>query len=118
MTRRTWVQGTLTAAMTATFAVATAAAARAETVHIEAESCRGPFRGGITSPLMIKDSSAASMGSYVEVVAGNNNPNNQPTDEGVARYNFTVKDSGSYRIWARVIAPSTKHDSFWMRMNH
>src|SRR3954454_4994589 len=115
MTRRNWVSGTMTAAMGSVLALT--GAARAETVHIEAESCRGPFRGGITSPLMIRDSSAASMGSYLEVVAGNNNQDNLPTDEGVARYNFTVNTSGTYRIWARVIAPTNKDDSFWLRMN-
>jgi hypothetical protein len=116
MTRRNWVIGMTAATVGSILAVA--GPARAETVHIEAESCRGPFRGGITSPLMIKDSSAASMGSYVEVVAGNNNQDNQPTDEGVARYNFTVFTSGTYRIWARVMAPTNKDDSFWVRMNN
>jgi hypothetical protein len=30
---------------------------------------------------------------------------------------FNLPAAGSYKVWARVIAPSTDHDSFWVRMD-
>src|SRR3954453_23096221 len=105
--------------------VASVGAARAETVQIEAEgrqplgSMTGMTAGlYITSPLMIKDSAPASSGSYIEVVPGNNSLASPPVGEGIARYNFHVATSGTYRIWARVMAPTTSEDSFCIRMNN
>jgi hypothetical protein len=99
-------------------AATAAGAARANTIHFEAESVRDRLRGFITSPLQIRDDAAASGGSYVTVTPGTNSPSNAPASatDGVARYVFTVADTGSYRIWARVSAPSTGDDSFWIRI--
>jgi hypothetical protein len=98
----------------------TAGRATADTIQFEAEAARiqFPFRGTITSPLMIKDDVTASGGSYVTVTAGTNSSNTAPdsTSEGVAKYTFSVADTGSYRIWARVSAPTDADDSFWIRM--
>jgi hypothetical protein len=37
-------------------------------------------------------------------------------DEAVATYHFSIDAGGTYRIWARVIAPTPNDDSFWVRM--
>jgi hypothetical protein len=95
-----------------------AAPAGANTVRFEAESLRERRFGFITSPMMIFDDPAASGGSYLAVAPGNNSPSAAPasTTEGVARYPFTVTDTGSYRIWARVSAATDGDDSFWLRI--
>jgi hypothetical protein len=92
--------------------------AHANTIQFEAESVRDRQRGTITTPLQIKDDPAASGGSYVTVTAGNNSPSTAPTSttEGVAKYTFSVTDTGTYRIWARVSAPTDADDSFWIRI--
>jgi hypothetical protein len=93
-----------------------ASAAWANTVSIEAEAARDPFRGGITSPMMIRDDSSASGGSFIEVAAGNNAQNSTPGTEGVAKLSFSVGNPGNYRVWARVKAATDGDDSFWVRM--
>ena len=95
-----------------------AGTALADTVHFEAESARDRMRGTITSPMLIKDDPAASGGSYITVRPGLAVPHHAPasTVEGVARYTFSVADTGSYRIWARVSAANDGDDSFWVRM--
>ena len=87
-------------------------------VWIEAESARDPFRGGITSPMMIRDDSSASGGSFIEVAGGNNSQNATPGSEGVAKLSFSVGNAGNYRVWARVKAPNDAADSFWVRMGN
>ena len=109
----------------AAFAVlAGIASAGAGTVRIEAEGREplgqiGPLTNHLfmSSPLLIKDSPTASSGSYVEVAAGRNSPSTPPSEEGLARYDFQVPTQGTYRIWARVIAPTTADDSFWIRVS-
>ena len=90
----------------------------ADTVWLEAESCRDPFRGTITSPLMIKDDSAASGASYIEVVSGNNSQASMPVSEGLATYRFSVSTTGGvHKMWGRVISPTANDDSFWIRID-
>jgi hypothetical protein len=98
--------------------VGTAGVAAANTIHFEAESIRDRTRGTITSPMMIKDDPAASGGSYMAVAAGNESPSNAPASstEGVAKYTFSISDTGTYRIWARVSVANDGDDSFWVRM--
>jgi hypothetical protein len=96
---------------------ASARTAVGSTVWIEAESTRERVAGPITPPLLIKDDVAASNGSYVEVAAGNNSQAAAPTVEGVARYAFNVPAAGAFRIWGRVMAPTTADDSFWVRVD-
>jgi hypothetical protein len=114
--------------------------AQAETVFMEAEGLPISDRTvRITSPFQIKDDAAASSGRYLTVAAGNNSQTSPPATEGVATYHFNVANaihvpvpptaedpfppdmiiptSGVYRIWARVIAPTTTDDSFWFRMD-
>jgi hypothetical protein len=112
------VNRTMAVGVASVLSLATAGAASANRVHFEAESVRYRFRGVITSPMMIKDDPAASGGSYLTVAAGINSPSTAPasTTEGVAKYTFSVDDTGSYRIWARVSAATTADDSFWLRM--
>jgi hypothetical protein len=101
-----------------------AGSARADTLFIEAE---GAGHNGkplsesetrITSPLLIKDDGAASLGRYLQVAAGFNSPTSPPAVEGVARYRFGVSAAGNYRIWGRVIAPTINNDSFWVRVKN
>jgi hypothetical protein len=98
-------------------AIAAAGAAKADTVFVEPE---GPvvsgYDYGITSPMLIKDDSNASMGRYLTVEAGNDSKNSAPSVEGVTRQTFTVANSGTYRIWGRVIAPNDGDDSFWIKV--
>jgi hypothetical protein len=104
-------------AMVSLLITGAASAAWGNTVWIEAESARDPFRGGITSPMMIRDDSSASGGGFIEVAGGNNLTNNTtPGSEGVAKFNFSVGNAGTYKAWARVKAPTDSDDSFWVRM--
>ena len=111
-------------AVLATFA---ARAAWADTIAMEAES-----PATISNPLLIKDAFAgsatpASAGRYLEVQAGNNNNASSTTPAldpntgqvpGQACYSFFIFDSGNYKVWARVIAPTTGDDSFWVKMDN
>jgi hypothetical protein len=97
--------------------LAIAGSAQADTIWLEAESCSDPFRGTITSPLLIKDDTAASGASYIEVAAGNNSQTSMPPSEGVATYRLSVEADGVYKIWTRVMAPTRNNDSFWVRMD-
>ena len=94
--------------------------ALANTIQIEAESVRiqWPVHGTITSPMMIKDDPAASGGSYITVAPGNNSTSAPAsTTEGVVKLVFSVAETGTYRIWARVSCPTNSDDSFWVRMS-
>src|SRR4051794_20319782 len=95
-------------------------AAWANTIQFEAESIRDRQRGTISSPLLIKDDPAASGGSYIAVADGTNSGSFAPdsTVEGVATYTFSVADTGTYRVWARVSAATNADDSFWVRMGN
>ncbi len=66
-----------------------------------------------------KQDNAASGGSYVTITAGNNSYDSAPTDVPANRVRFitSTKSSGSYRLFARLKAPSGQDDSFWVRVN-
>jgi len=100
--------------------VGASGAARANTIQFEAESIRDRTRGTITSPMLIKDDPAASGGSYIAVADGTNSDSFTPdsTTEGVVKYTFSVSDTGTYRVWARVSAATNADDSFWVRMGN
>jgi hypothetical protein len=89
-----------------------------ETFWIEGEAGRGGANAKITSPLLIKDDNAASNGSYIEVLAGNDSKTTMPASEGVTSLNFITEGSGTFRIWARVQAPTDGDDSFWVKMDN
>jgi hypothetical protein len=98
--------------------LAVAGHARADTVFIEAEGTDNLSNGNakISSPLQVKDDPAASVGRYLTVASGFNSQAAPPGEEGLASYHFSVGAAGTYRIWARVIAPTVNDDSFWVRM--
>jgi hypothetical protein len=90
--------------------------ARAESIWIEAEEAgRDPFRGNTTSPMLIKDSAAASGGSYI-VVEDSLDSKNSPPALGQACFRFGAT-GGTYKVWGRVMAASVEDDSFWVRMD-
>jgi len=94
--------------------------ARADTVFIEAEGSDNISNSSakISSPFLIKEDPAASVGRYITVAAGFNSQAAPPAnEEGMATYHFNLFTGGTYRIWARVIAPSPTDDSFWVRMD-
>lgn len=101
--------------------LAAGSAAHAVEIFLEAEQS-GVQDGGratkITSPLLIKDDNLASDGSYIEVLAGKNSNGSMPAAEGVVSLVFDQPNASSqFTIWARVIAPSTADDSFWLKMD-
>ncbi|HEX3695696.1 MAG TPA: hypothetical protein VH374_09930 [Polyangia bacterium] len=73
----------------------------------EAESAR------LTPPVQIASDGNAVGGKYVTVAAGNNSPTSAPT-MGRATFPFTLAAAGTFKIWGRVIAPTTNDDSFWL----
>jgi hypothetical protein len=79
-------------------------------VWLEAES------GRLTAPLQLVNDLDASGGRGVTVAAGNDSKAAPPANGQVA-LSFDVASAGSYRVWARVIAPTTSDDSFWVRMD-
>ncbi len=80
------------------------------TVTAEAES------GTVTAPMQTLSDPAASGGQYVTPAAGSNSTSSPPTT-GFATVPFTVSAAGTYRVWGRVIAPTTSDDSFWVRVD-
>jgi hypothetical protein len=60
--------------------------------------------------------STASGGQYVTVAAGNNSQTAPPTS-GHDVFSFVAPTAGTYKVWARVIAPTTSDDSFWLRVD-
>jgi hypothetical protein len=110
------------AALASTGLLFGATMAHSDTLFIEAEG--GGHDGHplsnddakITSPLLVKDDDAASLGRYLTVASGFNSQSGAPAVEGVATYRFRVDQAGTYRVWGRVIAPTTGDDSFWVRM--
>jgi hypothetical protein len=115
------VNGLMAAAVVAGGMIA-AGPVRADTLFIEAEGAGQDGRPlserftKITSPFLIKDDGAASLGRYLTVAPGLNSQSSPPPVEGVATYRFNVAAAGSYRIWGRVIVPNANSDSFWVRV--
>ena len=72
--------------------------------------------GTETSPMTVGSDSLASGGQYIAVAAGNNSTGSAPTS-GHAAITFSVPTAGDYRIWGRIIAPTTSDDSFWVRVD-
>lgn len=73
-------------------------------IFIEAEE------GALTEPMIVKEDSSASSGSYISTPAGTG-------DGGEASYTFYVKEDGLYSIWGRVIAPSGTEDSYFIQVD-
>ncbi len=75
--------------------------------------------GTIGSLWNINSDVSASDSEYITIQPGNNSTDNPPSnDNGLATYNFSISESGTYKLWTRVIAPSTNDDSYWLRMDN
>src|SRR5262249_48468374 len=81
-----------------------------ELIFLEAESAM------ITSPMQVLSDPNASGGQFITVAPGNNSKDSPPST-GQATVSFNVSTAGTYKVWARVIAPSVEDDSFWVRMD-
>lgn len=79
-------------------------------IWIEAES------GRVEAPMGIRFKEDASAGQLIEVDPGNNSIETAPPD-GVISYRFKIRDSGSYKIWGRVIVCMDDEDAFWVKMD-
>jgi polygalacturonase len=80
------------------------------TVTAEAES------GTITAPMQVNSDSNASGGHYIAVAAGTNSNSAAPSN-GSSVIPFNVTGAGTYKLWGRVMAPTNKDDSFWVRVD-
>jgi Viral BACON domain len=61
---------------------------------------------------------AASEGRYLTIQSGNNSTGSAPTNSaGFANYSFSVSQSGTYSVFARVLTPTANDDSWWVRMD-
>ena len=61
---------------------------------------------------------AASEGRYITIQPGNNSTSSAPTNSaGYANFPFSVSQSGTYRVFARVLTPTADDDSWWVRMD-
>jgi hypothetical protein len=98
-------------------ALGASAAVHADTLWVEPDNVYWSEGRGISSPLLVQEDPTASNGAYIEVEAGFNSQAAMPAIEGVASYPFTVEADGTYRIWARVMAPNTGADSFWVQVD-
>jgi hypothetical protein len=48
------------------------------------------------------------------VTAGNNSQTSAPTS-GWSTLTFTAPVAGTYKLWARILTPTTSDDSYWVR---
>jgi hypothetical protein len=87
-----------------------APAMASEEIWLEAEA------GALTAPMRAFSAlPGASGGEYIGVELGNVSTANPPAPDGTATYSITVK-GGTYKLLARVIAPSDGEDSLWVRI--
>ena len=84
--------------------------ANAVTIWREAES------GSPTVPLIVRSDGKASGRRAVLIRDGANSIASVPSG-GRLRLSFSVPRADSYRIWGRVIAPTTGDNSFWLRID-
>ncbi|HKX32370.1 MAG TPA: BACON domain-containing carbohydrate-binding protein [Blastocatellia bacterium] len=60
----------------------------------------------------------ASNSAYVVIQPGNNSISSAPTNSaGALNFSFSVSQSGTYRVFARVLTPTADDDSWWVRMD-
>src|SRR4030095_13826993 len=61
---------------------------------------------------------SASNSRYVTIQAGNNSTASPPTNTaGHITFPFSVSQSGTYTLFARVLGQTANDDSFWVRMD-
>src|SRR6185436_13521890 len=100
---------TRTLAALAVVALSTGLAqAQSTSIWLEAE-CAG------VGALWNKTSDAtASNSQYVTIQPGNNSTASAPTNTtGYVTFPLSVTQSGTYRLFARVLGPTANDDSFW-----
>jgi hypothetical protein len=73
--------------------------------------------GVLTSPMIKVADTLASNGSYVWVPQGAGNNYTAPGGPGKVHFSFTPTPTGTYRLWARTIAPDGGSDSFFVRVD-
>ena len=65
----------------------------------------------LTAPMTAVDEPQAAPGRAIEV------PLMMGRDAGTALARFTVSEAGTYRVWARVYAPSGEANSYWLTID-
>lgn len=70
----------------------------------------------VGKPLFRGSDETASGGRDVRIKKGKNSLAKVPA-AGRLSYSFTIPRAGTYRIWARVVAPTTGDDSYWLRLD-
>ncbi len=74
--------------------------------------------GALTSPMQVDTTSSASGGKYIWAPPQSGFNSNSLSNRGVAYYQFSVQEAGTYTLWARVYTPNPKDDSFWVQMDN
>jgi hypothetical protein len=69
------------------------------------------------SSLQVVNDTTASGGKFIQAVPGKNSTGAAPASDGRASLSFTVPVAGLYKVWGLVQAPTTSHDSWWVRMD-
>jgi RNA polymerase sigma factor (sigma-70 family) len=72
--------------------------------------------GSFTAPFAIHDDARASNGHYLAVAAGMN-AKKAVAAAGHSSLRFDLAAAGKFKIWGRVIAPTSGDDSFWVRLD-
>jgi hypothetical protein len=70
----------------------------------------------LSAPMTTGSDAGASGGGFIQVTAGNNSAAAAPAT-GHATFSFTLVDSGTFKVWGRVMTPVDTDDSFWVRMD-
>jgi hypothetical protein len=73
--------------------------------------------GNIDAPIQIDEDTNASTASFIWVPPGMGTYKTPTSKAGTATYTFTVASTGTYRIWARVLAPTAGDNSFFVSMD-
>ncbi|MBP1618102.1 MAG: endo-1,4-beta-xylanase precursor [Bacteroidetes bacterium] len=74
--------------------------------------------GTVGSLWSVLQSATGSSGQYIRIQDGNNSTSSVPGSDGYATYTFDIATAGTYNLWARVRAPSSNDDSFWLKMDN
>lgn len=74
--------------------------------------------GSLSAPMVLGKNTKASGGKYIWVPNGKGNISDPLSVGGEAVYSFSVPTSGTYRVWARVIANNVGNNSFFVSMDY
>jgi len=75
--------------------------------------------GSISAPFAVHDDARASSGHYLTVATGMNAKKaaSAAAAGGHSRLCFELPAAGKFKLWGRVIAPSSSDDSFWVQLD-